>query len=599
MGRRVFWALLLAALPLLPWGAQKAPPPPETARVVFQGNASFSEAELLAAGGLPAPARSRLFSPKARISQSDVDLAVEEILLFYRRQGFFEVEVRRTAFGPEEAVLQVEEGPRVFTASVAVRLEEGGGGEAALLLAPLLGGLPLQEGAPFTADAYEASAALLRNGLAEEGYPFAEVTPDAVVDLGAHTASASFRVEPGRKGVFGEVVFEGLVHGEEGQLRKVLTFQRGEIFRLSKLGKSQEALYRTGLFESVILKPRKKGPEGEIPVVVQVKEGRHRTARVGLGYGTDEKVRWQASWETVRVGNRMVNAGVSLRNSSLERQAAFTVKRPYWPDRDTALAGEAGWAWLRLPAFEYRSIFARGGVERALSPRWKVGLSLAAERVFHFVPDEDFVLGGGGTGRRRGTLLSLPGKATFNHANDPYDPRRGFILAFTAEPTSGAGSSFVKTTAEGRLYLPVGEDRVLAARLKAGGILGGGPTGGIPPTRRFFAGGQSSLRGFRYGVLGPLAEEGKIQGGKGLLEFSTEFRFPLSPALTGVLFADAGNAAKKPFAAGGLTLYSDAGGGIRFKTPVGPVGLDLAFKLKRTPVDRSAYQLAFYVGYAF
>ncbi|MGC8764031.1 MAG: BamA/TamA family outer membrane protein, partial [Acidobacteriota bacterium] len=237
--------------------------------------------------------------------------------------------------------------------------------------------------------------------------------------------------------------------------------------------------------------------------------------------------------------------------------------------------------------------------EHALGSRWSVSLYAASERVFHFVPEGDFVFGGGGRGRRRGTLFSLPSKATFNHADDPYDPHRGFILAFTAEPTKGPRASFVKTTAEGRLYLPAGDDRVLAARLKLGGILGGGSLGDIPPTRRFFAGGQSSLRAFRYGVLGPLAEEGKVQGGKGLLEFSTELRFPLTPALTGVLFADAGNASRKPFATGGLTLYSDAGGGLRFKTPVGPVGLDLAFKLKRTPVDRSAYQVAFYAGYAF
>lgn len=598
MARPLLPVLLLLSLPLAPWGTEKAPPAPETSRVVFQGNASFSEGELLAAAGLPAPARRRFFAPKSRIPEADVDMAVTELLLFYRRQGFFEARVERAAFSPEEAILRVEEGPRVVTGSVSVQMEEGGG-EAALLLAPVLERLPLREGEPFTADAYEASAALLQRSLAEEGYPFAAVTPGAVVDLGTHTASASFQVAPGRKGVFGEVVFQGLVHGEEGQLRKVLTFRKGDLFRFSELEKSQEALYRTGLFESAVLRPRKKGPLGEIPIVVQVKEGRHRRVRAGVGYGTDEKARWQVSWETVRVRDRMVNAGASIRNSALERQAAFTVRRPYWPDRDTALAGEAGWAWLRLPAFEYRSLFARGGVEHALTPRWSASLYAASERVFHFVPGGDFVLPGGRRRLRGENLFSLPCKATFNHADDPYDPHRGFILAFTAEPTTGPRSSFLKATAEGRLYLPAGNDRVLAARLKAGGIFGGGSIGAIPPTRRFFAGGQSSLRAFRYGVLGPLAGEGKIQGGKGLLELATELRFPLSPGLTGVLFADAGNATRKPFAAGGLSLYSDAGAGIRFKTPVGPVGLDLAFKLKRTPVDRSAYQLAFYVGYAF
>lgn len=598
MARPLLPALLLLSAPLLAPGAERPPRPPETARVVFQGNASFTEAQLLTAASLPHPSKRRFFAPRTRLPEPDVDLAVSEIRLFYRRQGFFEARVEKAAFGPQEAVLRVEEGPRVLTASVSVKVE-GGGGEAALLLAPLLGELPLKEGDPFTAEAYEGTAALLERTLAENGFPFARVTPDAEVDLATHKAAAAFGIEPGRKGVFGEVTFQGLVHGEEAQLRKVLTFQRGSLFRLSELEKSQEALYRTGLFESVILRPRKKGPEGQIHVVVQVKEGRHRRIRVGVGYGSVEKVRWQAAWETVRVKDRMVNAGVSLRNSSLERQAVFSVRRPYWPDRETSLAAEAGWARLRLPAFDYRSIFVRAGVERAFTPHWSGSLYASAEKISNFVPDGDFVRGGRGEARSGGKIFSLPLTLTFHHADDPFEPHRGFILSFAAEPTAAPRSSFLKTTAEGRLYLPAGGDRVLASRLKLGAVLGGGAIENIPPTRRFFAGGQTSLRAFRYGILGPLAEEGKIQGGKGLLELSTELRFPLSPDLTGVLFADAGNALREPFSLRGAELYTGAGGGLRFKTPIGPAGLDLAFKLKRTPVDRSAYQLAFYVGYAF
>jgi outer membrane translocation and assembly module TamA len=69
--------------------------------------------------------------------------------------------------------------------------------------------------------------------------------------------------------------------------------------------------------------------------------------------------------------------------------------------------------------------------------------------------------------------------------------------------------------------------------------------------------------------------------------------------VSGLLFVDSGNATFKPFAAGRASLFTGVGAGLRFKTPVGPVGLDLAWKLRKTPVDPSRYQLAFFIGYAF
>ena len=128
-------------------------------------------------------------------------------------------------------------------------------------------------------------------------------------------------------------------------------------------------------------------------------------------------------------------------------------------------------------------------------------------------------------------------------------------------------------------------DWVIAFKLKLGAILTGVDPSQIHITQRFYAGGSGSVRGYGYNVLGPLSPKGVLLGGDAIMEASSELRFPLTGDLEGVLFVDTGNAFKKSFKVSGQDLYTGAGFGVRYKTPVGPIGLDLAWKLKKYPLD--------------
>jgi outer membrane translocation and assembly module TamA len=140
---------------------------------------------------------------------------------------------------------------------------------------------------------------------------------------------------------------------------------------------------------------------------------------------------------------------------------------------------------------------------------------------------------------------------------------------------------------------------VLAMRLKVGAILTGAPEAAVPLTRRFYAGGSNSVRGYAYDTLGPLSPQGVLLGGEGLLEASVELRFPLRGSLRGVAFVDGGDAFRKPFRYSWEQMYGGAGVGVRYVTPVGPIGLDVAWKLREYPLDPSPYMVHFFIGYAF
>jgi len=98
----------------------------------------------------------------------------------------------------------------------------------------------------------------------------------------------------------------------------------------------------------------------------------------------------------------------------------------------------------------------------------------------------------------------------------------------------------------------------------------------LPPTIRFFAGGDNSVRGYEYESLGPQDETGHVIGGHLLLTTSAEIQFPLKGKFALAGFYDAGNAFAHTDSG---TMEQGTGGGLRWQSPVGPIRLDLAFAL--------------------
>ena len=105
----------------------------------------------------------------------------------------------------------------------------------------------------------------------------------------------------------------------------------------------------------------------------------------------------------------------------------------------------------------------------------------------------------------------------------------------------------------------------------------------VPFFKRYFLGGSTSLRGWGRYEVSPLTESGQPIGGLTLLEASSEVRVPLGNKLSLVGFLDAGGVGRRPWSLDRDGLQADAGPGIRYDTPIGPVRFDLGFQLNRIP----------------
>lgn len=588
---------LFVAYGLGVWGA---PSPEESApvkRVQLEGVSAFKEETVLDALGIERRVAWRPFHVPKAIPLDEFEAKAEELLRFYYRQGYFEAQVNHELTPEGVGRLEVVEGQvaRVSSAEVTPDREP----PPDFNLSEKRANLPLRVGLPFVADLYETSAVEVAGWWKEQGFPFAKVTPTAEVDLATHGVAVLYEVEAGERLSFGPTEFQGVVTAEARVLRRALAWKEGELFRQSLVDKTVENLVVLGLFDAVSVQPA-AAEGGVLSMQVQVEEGRQRMVRGGAGYSTEEGARLLAGWETLHFLDRTLTLGALGTFSAREYKVGGYLRRPYPWDSKSRFSVDAEGGEREETSFRYQFLDARAGVDQNFGRGFQAGLYARMERVLQFSPDLDLdqALARGVT--EVDTLASLILGVTYDRSDDRMDPHRGYRLMISGEPTwvTDTGATFARFVAEGRYYQPVGEERVLAFRVRTGALEGERPDL-VPITRRFYAGGPFSVRGYRHQGLGPLSGAGALLGGNALFEASAELRFALPKDLLVLLFADTGNAFTDWSEFRGKNLYTSAGFGLRYQTPAGPLGLDIAFKLKEDPLDPSAFGIHFYIGYAF
>jgi outer membrane protein assembly complex protein YaeT len=588
-------------MPLMASAAPKSPTK-DLVPLRIEGVSAFSQAQVLNAAGVDRSLLDKTLRRMPRTERRDLDAKAEAVRLFYQRQGYFEATADiLPPSGEEPAILRVSEGAPCRVASVAVLAPEGGPPDATERAA-LAKDLPLKEGAVFSADHYETSATVVLNHLREDGRPFAEVIPEAIVDLASHSAAVVYTLKPGERCTVGEITFRGMKLSEESVLRRALAISPGHLYRQSKVEESRYALYKLGLFDSVTFVTQPGSVPGTVDIRVRLREGMLHRIRLGLGYGSEERIRGLVRWETLRFASHTLQVGAEAKASAIDSRLQTYLRRPYlWDSKTTGLA-DLTFGQRVEEDFRYDYLKAQAGLNRQFTPRFQGSSFLVLERVLQFTPDQALENAIDRGARDIATMASVAVGLMYRSTDEPLNPTRGTILNLYVEPTQvleHSGPFFTKAILEGRQFVGFGPGWVLGFRLKVGAIYAGAARNEVPLSRRFYAGGANSIRGYAYNSLGPMDASGALVGGDGLLEASSELRFPLKGELMGLVFADAGNAVAKPFKFRPEDLRAGVGLGVRYETPVGPIGLDLAWRLKGDPLNPSPYQIYFFIGYAF
>lgn len=472
--------------------------------------------------------------------------------------------------------------------------------------------LPLKVGDPIDAERIQAAEANVSLKLPQQGYPFVAVGQrDILLDETLVTGAYTLPVDTGPRSSFGTYSTTGKLAFDAEHVGVLARFRQGQLYDNRKVDDLRAALVATGLFSSVSVEPQRTGqirPDGTEAVNLLVRQdaGPARTLAGEAGYGTGQGLRLEGSWThrnlfpaegalIVRgvAGTQEQGAGVTFRRSNAGRrdrtfQVIASANRSNY-DAFEAFTGTlaARWSFDSTPIWQKRFTYAYGGE--------LIGTN---EDTYDFAAGE----------RRRKTygIAAIPLFAGFDTSDSLLNPTKGFRVKLNVSPeTSVQGSvrPYGRFMVEGTAYYPIGESIVIAGRARAGSMQGV-DRDDLAPSRRYYAGGGGSVRGFGFQELGPRTPEvdedgnslNRPIGGRSLNEFAIEARYRFGNF--GIVpFIDAGQVyeASLPTAS---DLRFGAGIGGRFYTNFGPLRVDVATPLKRRPGE-SKIALYISIGQAF
>ncbi|HEX7820292.1 MAG TPA: BamA/TamA family outer membrane protein [Sphingobium sp.] len=447
----------------------------------------------------------------------------------------------------------------------------------------------VKPGDPADTDAILASTDALRGGLAEGGYPFAKVEePVLHVDHDDNAATLDVIVATGGYRRYGTISVTGDPPFDAAHVGQIARFQSGEPYRQSQINDLQRALVATGLVGSAEVKAEHAANEESVDLNIHLTKAPVRTIAGELGYGTGEGARAEVSWSHRNLfppEGALTVRGVLGQD---EQSASATFRRNNFRRRDRVLNGQLAFSNLNRLAYQATSITLGASLERQTNIIfqkawvWSVGTEL-------ILSDERDLYGASLTPRRRTYFIAAaPLSLTYDGSNDLLDPSRGFRLGGRLSPELSLQSGtfgYVRAQVDASAYVPTSERITIAGRVRLGTIVGAAADR-IAPTRRYYAGGGGSVRGYSYQAIGPRDLNNDPVGGRSLGEISLEarFRFGSANQFGIVPFIDAGTISSDPWP----TLREmrvGAGLGVRYYSSFGPIRIDVGTPVNPQPGD--------------
>lgn len=517
-----------------------------------------------------------------RRARADAELLAELL----RAQGYYDAVVEPLLEAGADAIaitLAANPGSLYrFTAVELPGLDEAAAEDAAALRSAFA----VKPGDPVAAEQVTAAGTALQVALGERGFALAKVgEQEIVIDHETRSARLVLPVEPGGAQRFGQIRVNGDAPFDARHVADIARFDATEPFRQSRVDDLRRALIGTGLVSVAEVKVTPSADGRTVDLDVRLEPAPARTIAGELGYGTGEGLRAEASWQHRNFFRPEGALTLRAVAGTQEQLAGASVRFNNWRGRDRVLTAGATASHVDRDAFEARTFQLLGTLERQSNFLWhkRWTWSLGAELLATNERDVDVVTD---LERERTFFIAaVPANLTFDGSDDLLDPTRGFRLGGRVSPElslQGGAFGYARVQLDGSIYRPVSPSVVAAGRVRLGTILGSSRDR-IAPSRRFYAGGGGSVRGYGYQRLGPRDAAGDPIGGRSLAEFSLEARIRFGNF--GVVpFIDAGT-----LSTDSLPRLNDwqigAGLGLRYYSSFGPIRLDVGTPLNRREGD--------------
>ncbi|AVR98597.1 autotransporter assembly complex protein TamA [Pseudoduganella armeniaca] len=486
--------------------------------------------------------------------------------------------------GTPNVIVDVTPGEPVLVGAVEIVLNGfESTGESPFDKEALRASWPLPEGEIFKQDDWERAKRAILRAVVQTRYPRAQLTESvATVDPETHRALLRVALDSGPEMRFGELKIEGLKRYPESVIRNLNVIQPGDVYNEAALQSFQAKLQDTGYFSGVevsadlnalISQQRDAAADKQagtpqpatiapLPLLVRVVENKRKNASVGVGISTNTGARTSVSYDDLAIWGLRMKSALTLEQKKQNAHADFffpTTKDGYNDSFGAALDREdIEGETIRSASVYGKRAWGTPQLERSISAEYlNESRSVAGAEPTH------------------AASLPFTYAVTWRKLDNLVFPTKGYVLNATA---GGAvlpiltDEKFIRVTARGITYRPLNPKNLFIFRGELGALKSGNKHG-VPATYLFRAGGDNSVRGYGYQELG-VREGDATVGGRYLLTASAEYQYWFKPNWGAAAFYDTGNAADS---LSDIHPKSGYGIGARYKSPVGPINVDLAY----------------------
>lgn len=466
-----------------------------------------------------------------------------------------------------------------------IRVEARGPGALEPSISELIAQFPLRRGSVMRHDLYDEAKGELQRRAVSLGYLDASFVEHSVkVSLENLSAQVSLILDTGIQYRFGEVSFSGTPLYPNSFLRRYLEFKPGEVYSEEKIASTHYNFVSADRFAIVTITGRKEeAVEGRVPMEISLVPSPPKRVRFGIGFGTDTGPRGLVRYQdfNFRQLGHVIDAEVKVSSPFQGLGIRYIVPssldiRSYTSVKVTGEREDTDNKTVRYGQLE-------GAYTRTIS-RGMLGTA------FVRVQYEDSTAG---TETTRAFMVLPGGRFAHQRYDNLIRPSKGFRYDVEIRGTDrifGSNVSFLQLLASGELLTPLPGRFSVLTRLRAGATTDHEPSEDLPVSVRFFAGGDNSVRGYKYQSLGPKDQSGKVVGGRHLLTGTLELERAVARDWGIAAFYDVGNAFNLWSK---MDLAQAVGLGVRYYTIVGPIRLDLA---RQIDVRKPDYRIHFTVG---
>ncbi|MCX6566356.1 MAG: BamA/TamA family outer membrane protein, partial [Candidatus Aminicenantes bacterium] len=550
--------------------------------VAFEGLTAFPEAEIRQRIGLTP--QLPLFGS---VSGDRLFTIPTELEAFYKSEGYPETGVSlqfKERGGGYQATFVIEEGPVQTVRAVVLR------NAAIIPEEELRGEIESRDGGPYESGRVRRDAERLKSVYENRGIRGTVITARAEA-LADGRFDVVFELQEGRLIRVDKIVVSGNAVTRRGVIDRALLLREGDPARADLILESKRRLEKLGVFVEVKIEEiLSAGGNGET-LVVSLREGARNYAGFGVGLETKNEPMTFEIWNNVirpRFSVEFIRSNMLGRAAQLSLIGQFSLKEK---------RAVASWESLTLFGLPYQASvnawlereervsygFDRRGF--SLSGFREVGENWTSLTTLRFAQTTLYFLEIAESEIDRQhypySATSLSESLIWEARDDSFNPSRGHFFSAVVEwayPLFKAESDYLKSFVKFQYFQPVG-GRILLLGTFRGGL----GMGLIPIHERFFAGGSGTFRGQRFDGLGPKdAESGKPVGGKAIILFNIDAQFmpfPSWPAFSLAVFYDKGNVFSNRKNVSFTALEDALGFGFRYKTPLGPLRIDLGWNL--------------------